>query len=104
MIRLEAISVIAIAWFAVATCQIQFPCDSLLRHLPAFSQFFAHCECQYTNWTEWATPVNASPIPVPRNQCNSTVARPEERWRTVISGDECEDTRDERHICVVYCV
>ena len=101
MHSLIAVSVAVVALFAVATCQFQLPCDSLLQSIPEFSQFFAHCECNYADWTEWATPENALSIAVPLNQCPSELARPEERWQRVIGGYvyECEERREERYIC-----
>ena len=78
----------------------QLPCNSTLRNFPVLAHYFEHCECVYSNWTEWATPNNAISITVPRNQCDSEMARPEERWQTVISGHECGDNkREERYTC-----
>ena len=75
-----------------------FPCNHRLRQSANFSPFFEHCVCRYSNWTEWTIPVNATSVAVPSYQCPSEMAWPEERWQKVISGYECEDKREERHI------
>ena len=100
MHRIAASVTVGLTLITVATCQFRLPCDSGLRSYSILAPLFAHCECVYSNWTEWANPINAISIPVPRNQCDSGMARPEERWQTVISGYECENNRSEvRHIC-----
>ena len=64
-----------------------------------FLMFFEHCKCRYSDWTDWTIPENATFIAVPSYQCPSGMAWPEERWQKVISGYECEDEREERHLC-----
>ena len=96
MHRLVAVAVLIIACVFLATCRQQFPCNHHLRHN---AMFFEHCECRYSDWTEWAIPENAITVAVPANQCPSEKAWPEERWQKVISGYQCEHKREERHIC-----
>ena len=76
-----------------------FPCDHYLRQYAKFSLSFEHCECRYSDWTEWTIPENATSIVVPSNQCRSEMAWPEERWQEVISGYKCKPLYEERHIC-----
>ena len=105
MHRLVALSIVlTAAWFSVATCRLQFPCDSRWRGVAGFSMFFDHCQCRYSNWTDWTIPENATSVVVPSDQCPSGMAWPEERWPKIISGYECEDIkREERHVCKLIC-
>lgn len=92
MHRLAASALIVLAWFTVAASQRS--CNSQLRFLPQFRHLFRHCECQYSEWTEWA-PVEAG---VPASQCPTGKAMLEERRQVVISGD-CEDKTEEAYLC-----
>ena len=93
MYHLAASAAIAFTWFTMATSQL--PCNSQLRLIPVFSYLFTHCECSYSEWTEW---VPISSTPVPSTQCPSERALTEERRQRVLSGD-CDDRTEEKVIC-----
>ena len=80
-----ALAVMVMACLTVATGQL--PCDSVLRRLPSFSHLFAHCECLYSQWTDWVA-INRTAVPT--SQCPSGSALKRERRQVVISG-ECDD-------------
>ena len=94
MHRLAASAAVALAWLTVATCHLS--CNSQLRLLPAFAHLFTHCDCSYSEWTEW---VPISSTPVPRSQCSSGRALTEERRQRVLSGENFDESRDENVIC-----
>ena len=94
MHRLAASAAVALAWLTVATCQLS--CNSQLRLLPAFAHLFTHCDCSYSEWTEW---VPISSTPVPRSQCSSGRALTEERRQRVLSGENFDERREENVIC-----
>ena len=96
---LVAVLILTITWFSVATFRLQFSCDHHLQQNVNYSKFFEHCKCRYSDWTEWVIPENAISVAVPSQKCPSEMAWPEERWQKVISGYECENKREERHIC-----
>ena len=73
----------------------QLPCDSALRHLPAFSHQFVHCECYHSEWSDWLA-VNRTAVP--SSQCPSKSALTYERRQEVIDGD-CEETIEHKIIC-----
>ena len=72
--------------------------------------YICNSTCHYSNWTDVTPLVNATPIAVPYNQCSSQEASLGERWQFAISGyecegsqcKECEDRKEERHICKIY--
>ena len=100
--RLVAVAVLTIGWCCAVTCIPQKPCDDPMRRIPFYSILFKHCKCRYSDWSEWTIPQNVTSVAVPTHQCPSKMAWPEERWRKVISGYECEDIKEERHICKLY--
>ena len=67
-----------------------FPCDSFLR--PVLPQYFLHCDCLFTAYSEWTT---SSFRQVPTYQCASGYVVVETRNRSVISGI-CHDETQER--------
>ena len=69
--HLYPLAVLAIACFELAKCQVQFPCDHILRHFPGLSGFFEHCLCQYGDWSDVVPLAHVQLIPVPRNECAS---------------------------------
>ena len=96
-------TVAAVAWLAVATCQVQLPCDSPLRGFPSLAMFFRHCECVYGEWTDAAPVPNSAPTTVPAHQCRSELAMPAKRWQLATSGYECENITEETYICLSTC-
>ena len=91
---LAASAAVALAWLTVAACRL--PCDSQLRLLPVFAPRFKHCDCSYSEWTEWA-PIKSTPVP--RSQCSSGKALTEERRQRVLSGKNCKEKREEKMLC-----
>lgn len=87
---LEATVMVCLFACSLATT---FPCDHPLRHYPTFSNYFTHCECRRSEWTEWAITgtTNAS-------VCPSGRAVIEERRQTVVSGD-CEEIVERNATC-----
>ena len=81
---------------SVATCHLS--CDSQLRLLPQFADLFTHCECGYSEWSEW-TALRVTEVPT--SQCESGKALTEERNRTVVdySTNDCNETTEERTVC-----
>ena len=73
----------------------QLPCDSVLRRLPAFAHYFTHCDCLYSEWTEWDV---VSSHTVNYTQCSSEKALTMQRRQIVISGD-CDDITENDTIC-----
>ena len=107
MFSLSASATITFALLTVATCQrsctscggqYQLPCDNQLRLLPEFAHLFTHCDCTYSEWSEWSIIRSTS---VPQYQCDSERALIEERRRTVLNGS-CEQGQEERTICKYY--
>ena len=94
MHRLAASAAVALAWLTVAACRL--PCDSQLRLLPVFAPRFKHCDCSYSEWTEWA-PIKSTPVP--RSQCSSGKVLTEERRQRVLSGKNCKEKRQEKMLC-----
>ena len=90
MYCLTASGVIAFAWLTVVTSQL--PCNSQLRLVPSFAHLFTHCECSYSEWTEWSV-INS--IEVPLSQCDSGRELIEQR---ILTGD-CDDRMEERNVC-----
>ena len=66
-------------------------CDSYLR--PFFPAYFAHCNCRYTAFSDWAFSTYRR---VPTYQCTSGYVVVETRSRQVIAG-VCHDDVEERN-------
>ena len=94
MQRFAAAGIVVFALIAAASCQLS--CTSQLRFLPQFQHLFAHCQCSYSQWSEW-TPVSSSVVP--NSQCASGRALREERRQVVISGSNCNDRSEDRTVC-----
>ena len=107
MERVVVFATLALAWVTVITCQVQLPCDSVLRSFRSLSRFFEHCEpeCRYGNWSDVTPVINATPVAVPFNQCKSELALPGERWQVTVDNTSagCEDIREESYICISTC-
>ena len=94
MHRLAVSAVVAFAFITVAASQL--PCNSQLRLSPSFSHLFTHCECSFSEWTDW-TVIRTQPVP--SSQCPSEKALTEERRQRVVSGSNCDEKREERVVC-----
>lgn len=93
MRHLAVSAAVTIAILAMANCQL--PCTSQLRLNPALSHLFTHCQCTYSEWSEWAA---ISSAPVPTRQCPSgRVLTEERRQRAPIR--TCADLVEERNVC-----
>lgn len=84
---------IALAGFTIVSSQL--PCDSVLRRLPTYAYLFTHCDCLYSDWTDWVA-INRMAVDV--SQCPSRSALIYERKQLVISG-ECDDIEENSTIC-----
>jgi hypothetical protein len=93
MQRLAISVVIALTWLTMVTSQL--PCDSVLRRLPEYAHYFTHCECSYSEWTEWEA---ISSHTVNHTQCSSGTALTMERRQIVVSG-ECDDISESNIVC-----
>lgn len=77
----------------------QLPCSSQLRII--FPQFFTHCECHYSEWSEWV--VNTTTVvDVPTYQCLNGWVLIETRTQIAV-GQGCSDRKESRHICKLHC-
>ena len=86
-----AITLLAFAGFTVVTCQVQLPCNSVLRQYPSLWIYFQHCECTYSgNFTELVTLANATIHFVPSNQCESEIAVSARGFEEAKGGYECD--------------
>ena len=93
MHRFVVSTVIALAWFTVASSQLS--CRSQLRLL--FPRLFAHCACSYAEWGEWE-PVNVTLVPT--SQCPSGEAVAEVRTQRVLGiSSICVGRKEERVVC-----
>ena len=82
---------IALAGLTVVSSQL--PCDHVLRHFPAFSYLFIHCDCLYSEWTDW--------VPIERvvePECNSNSELIYTRKEIVVFGN-CEDITENKTEC-----
>ena len=91
---IRVLIILALAGLTVVNGQ-RLSCDSVLRRLPAFSHFFAHCDCLRGEWTDWLA-VNRTAVPA--SQCPSNSSLTYERRQRVIDG-ECEDIVEHDTIC-----
>ena len=64
-------AVLAFSCFTLVNCQVQFPCDHILRHFPGLSGFFEHCLCRYGDWSDVVPLTDVQLIPVPLSECES---------------------------------
>ena len=76
----------------------QLPCTSALRRLPQFGHLFAHCDCTYSDWTDWY-PIER--IAVPTSQCPSAHVFKMERVQHAL-GDSCADKKEHYDMCKYY--
>ena len=70
-------------------------CDSNLRIL--FPQWFTHCDCVYSEWSEWKF-IPDSVVDVLTSQCITGRVYSESRTRSVL-GQDCLPDTDTRDIC-----
>ena len=94
MHRLAASAAVVLALIAAGSCQL--PCNSQLRLLPNFQHLFGHCQCSYSEWSEW-TAVSTSTVPT--SQCPSGRALREERAQVILSGENCDEKSEDRTVC-----
>ena len=128
MSRLPALVIVAFAWLSLTAAQgYQLSCDSQLRLVPSFAHLFTHCgsgsnngdgsnnngggsnnngdgdssssPCEYGTWSDWAEPDPPVTKSVPVSQCESGMARQEERRQSHTGGRRCEERREERYVC-----
>ena len=85
---------VVLAGFTLVS-SIQLSCDHILRRLPSYAYLFTHCNCLYSNWTEWVA-INRTAVNI--SQCSSGSALIYERKQLVISG-ECDDRKENTTIC-----
>ena len=85
-----------LALISAASCQL--PCNSQLRLFPQFQHLFSHCECSYSQWSDWE-PVSSSIVPT--SQCPSGRALTEQRVQVDISGTSCAARSEERTVCTL---
>jgi hypothetical protein len=99
--------------FTVAACErLQLPCEHFLRPNLVFANFFEHCECQYGDWIEVATPDIVTAIEAPVSECDSGLKIPRIQYQPVISGvntcngetcEECIHQYEEVFVCKTDC-
>ena len=66
------IAVLALG-FTLVNCQVQFPCDHVLRNFSGLSRYFEHCLCRYGDWSDVVPLADVQLIPVPHNECESGI-------------------------------
>ena len=74
---------------------VPLDCESNLKLL--YPEWFAHCNCSYSDWSEWQL-VEESVVDVPTSQCDSGQAYSESRTRSAL-GDGCNLETQKRMIC-----